>query len=139
VNTRLRSTAALLGVSGLIAVTGCGTDGSSDVAAASGQPAGTQSQTGAPPGQAGQGPDLGALAEKLGVSEAKLKHAMEAARPQPGQAPDGDPFSALAEKLGVSETKVRSAMEPLMPQGAPPAGRPPQDGGSGTTARTTAS
>jgi hypothetical protein len=110
VNPRLRNTAALLGVTGIVA-----------------QSAGTETPSGsAPQGQPRQGPDLSALAEKLGVSESKLQNAMEATRPEPGQAPSGDPSAALAQKLGVSEAKVRAAMQSLMPQGAPPSGQPPQ-------------
>ncbi len=126
-NPRLRNTAALLGVTGIVALAGCGTDDTSGVAAAGTQSAGAQTQSGsAPPGRPGQGPDVSALAEKLGVSEPKLQSAMEATRPEPGQAPSGDPSAPLAEKLGVSEAKVRAAMQSLMPQGAPPSGQPPQ-------------
>ena len=95
------------------------------------------------------GPDISALAGELGVSESRLRAALEAARPRsgggPGSAgsgpPDGtDMAEALASELGLSVDKVQAALEAAMPFGdggpqggaAPPAGgAPPGDGSSG--------
>ncbi len=100
------------------------------------------------------GPDLSALAGELGVSESRLRAALEAARPRtggPGSGsgsgsggsgpPDGtDMAEALASELGLSVDKVQAALEAAMPFGdggpqggaAPPAGgAPPGDGSSG--------
>lgn len=154
-NPRLRNTAALLGVTGMVALgAGCGTDDTSGVAASGSQSAnaaetlpGDQSGTGSAPAPGtapddaapGGAPDFSALAAKLGVSESKLQSAMEAARPQPGTAPTANPFAKLADQLGLSEAKVRAAMQAVMPQMGPP----PSSGGapapSGAAAETTTS
>lgn len=141
-NPRLRNTAALLGVTGVVALAGCGgNDATQTSAAASG--ATDQQATQAPPGAQGQaGPDLSALAAKLGVSTAKLRSALEAARPEtgtPGQQPDRDPTAKLAQELGISRAKVHAALQELGPAGGPPQGAAPPSGtapgqsGSGTT------
>lgn len=59
----------------------------------------------------GPGRGLSSLAERLGVSEAKLRDALDAIRPQ------GDPHeelaAALASALGVEESRVTEALEQL--------------------------
>ncbi len=86
---------------------------------------GSQGQTppAGAPGQGQGGPDLSALAAKLGVSEAKLGSAMQSGRPTQGSAPQ-DMAASLAKALGVTEAKVQAAMEATRPSG----GRPPQSG-----------
>ncbi|HWM12027.1 MAG TPA: hypothetical protein VNO82_21885 [Solirubrobacteraceae bacterium] len=73
--------------------------------------------------------DLSALAEELGVTEARLQQAMQSARPADGRRPDGsDMAAALAEELGLSADKVREALETAMPSGGPGGGPPPGGG-----------
>ncbi len=67
----LRRIGAALGVAGALAAAAIGCGGSTE---------GTASAT-----QQGSQDDLSALATKLGVSEAKLGSAMQAARPTQGQ------------------------------------------------------
>jgi DNA-binding Lrp family transcriptional regulator len=59
------------------------------------------------------------LADALGVSEARLREAMDAlrrtGRPQ-------DLAAALADELGISEAEVRDALEAAMPQPGGPIG-----------------
>jgi hypothetical protein len=109
---------------------------------------------GGPQGAPGGGMQLTALAEELGVSEAKLEAAMEAVRSSldPGSAPqpgDEDPMAAaLAKELGLSTDKVSAALESLRPQGgprgtppsggAPPDGAAPPDGSTAPDGSTTA-
>lgn len=120
---RVRRLAVIVGASAVLGATGCGAANSSSQQSSSAS--GTQqSAAQAPTG----GPDLSALATKLGVSEAKLRAAMAATRPSgtPGQAPSGDPATALAKKLGLSAAKVRAAMQALGPPGGqPPSGSAP--------------
>jgi biotin operon repressor len=122
--------AALAGVGGALAVaaTGCG-DGSGQATAAGN--ANNQSH-GAQQGRPGM-MDTPALAQKLGVSESKLKAALESIRPtsQGGAPPQpGEMATKLAKALGLSESKVQAALQSMMPQGGPPnGGQPP----SGTT------
>ena len=132
------------------AIAGCGsTAGSTSSGAGIGQ-----QQTGQPP-QGGGGMDVSALADALGVTEAKLQAAMQKSMPQPGEQGSGQPGGSpgdmaanLAKELGLSESKVQAALEKLMPQGCPPAGgngqAPPQNGNgqaapSDTTPATTTS
>ena len=69
-----------------------------------------------------RGGNSSSLADALGVSETRLRGAMESlrasGRPQ-------DLAAALAGELGVSEDKVRDALESALPQG----GGPPASGG----------
>lgn len=139
---RLRNTAALLGVTGMVALAGCGSDPASQADATNGQAADAASGQ---PQQPGQAPSLDALAAKLGVSTEKLQRAIEATRSDAGSAgqpPSTDPAAALADELGLSEAKVRAAMEALGPaggppaggrQGAPPSGSAPAQSGAGNT------
>jgi hypothetical protein len=78
------------------------------------------------PAQGGRDePNLSALAGELGVSESRLRAALEAARPSsrgPGAAgigpPDGtDMAEALARELGLSVDQVQAALEDAMPAG----------------------
>jgi hypothetical protein len=62
---------------------------------------------------------VGALAEKLGVTTAKLQAAMQEARPDQGSSPQ-DMTAALAKALGISESKVSAAMQATRPSGTPP-------------------
>ena len=72
-----------------------------------GAPSGTPPMNGSgqqpPPGQQGQGPDLTAVAAKLGVSEADLRAALG---PPP---PD---LAAAAAQLGISEADLRAGLGP---------------------------
>ena len=126
--------AALAGVGGALAVaaTGCG-DGSGQATAA-GNNAPSQSQGGQ---QGGPGMmDTAALAKKLGVSESKLKAALESIRPtsQDSTPPQpGDMAAKLAKALGLSESKVQAALQSVMPQGGPPNGSQPPGSGGGTS------
>ena len=113
-----------------------GVDG---VAASAGSGSSAAQGARAQPGPGGF--DLSALATKLGVSESKLRAAMEKTRPSgtPGAAPGAsgtDPATALAEELGLSAAKVRAAMQALAPAGAPPSGAAPQGSGSSTSSST---
>jgi biotin operon repressor len=62
------------------------------------------------------GPDLEGLADKLGVSQAKLRAALRDVRPS-GPPPrfhrSGRPGQDLAAALGVSESKLRAALESI--------------------------
>ena len=83
-----------------------------------------QTQPSRAPGQGQGGPDLSALATKLGVSKSKLESAMQAARPTQGSSPQ-DMAASLAKALGVTEAEVQAAMEATRPSGG---GQPPQQG-----------
>ncbi len=65
------------------------------------------------------GGDPSALAERLGVSTADLRSAMEETRPEPGRAPSGDPAQALADVLGLDVDDVRAAMDEVRPAVGP--------------------
>ncbi|MFE1746298.1 hypothetical protein [Coleofasciculus sp. H7-2] len=66
-----------------------------------------------------RGPDFAAAAQKLGISEAKLKEALGVpANPTPGQRPPRPDFKAAAAKLGITEQQLVNAL------GIPP--RPPR-------------
>jgi hypothetical protein len=125
-NVSLRRTGAALAATGALAfaLVGCGGSGTQQAASAS-----TVQQQPAGQGQGQGGPDLSALATKLGVSEAKLQSAMQSARPAQGSSPD-DQAAALAKALGISEAKVTAAMAATRPSGTPPTGGAPS--GQGT-------
>jgi hypothetical protein len=79
----------------------------------------------------GHGPDLAALATRLGVTQARLKAAFDATRPT-GDAQEGarkDGLAAdLAKALGVSTDKVQTILDknrPDKPTGRPAAGTKP--------------
>jgi len=114
----LRRTGVAVSIASVLAFAAAGCGGS----AASTASTATQQQAGQPPGG---GPDLSALASKLGVSETKLEQAMQAARPTQGSSPQ-DMTAALAKALGVSEAKVQAAMQATRPSGTPPQVSAPQ-------------
>ena len=74
--------------------------------------------------------DLQTLADKLGVSVAKLKAALEATRPaKPTTRPSSDPFAAaLAKELGVSADKVKAALDASRPARPAAGSKPPARG-----------
>ena len=70
-------------------------------------------------------PDLSGLADQLGVSEAKLRAALQdlrADRPARGKR-GGDIAAALAKELDVSEAKVQAILDDLRPSGGPRPGK----------------
>jgi hypothetical protein len=107
---RSRKVAVFVGTAALAAGAGIG------VAASGNSDAATTRST---PGTMRGGGDLSTLADDLGVSQTRLREAMESlrssGRPQ-------DLAAALADELGVSEAKVRDALESALPQGGPPGG-----------------
>jgi hypothetical protein len=138
-----RRLAALAGVGGVLAVaaTGCGADGGTATAAGNNSSGSAQTQNGqqAGPGRGGAGMmDTAALAKKLGVTQAKLKTALESVRPEQGSAPQpGDMAAKLAKALGLSQANVQAALKAVMPAGGPPSGgqggTPPSGAPGGTT------
>jgi biotin operon repressor len=128
VKPRVRKVAVIVGASALLGAAGCGATTQTSTSAAGTSAA---ARTG--------GPDVSALAAKLGVSTSALQKAMQATRPsQPSsgsQSQAQDRAAALAKELGISEAKVRAAMQSLGPpsgqsqgNGSAPAAPP-----SGTT------
>lgn len=136
-NPRFRRVAVFVGAAALATGVGVG------VAAHGGDTSSSQAavtrDSGAPMGA--RGDMLSALADELGVSESKLRAAMESVRssatPQPGN--EDGMAAALAKELGLSTDKVEAALEAVRPQGAaggmppgaggaPPAGAAPPDG-----------
>lgn len=125
--SRFRKIAALGAVGVLAAGAGAlATKGGQGDAAGSSSAAvgpGVAQRGGAPPGM-----DLSALANKLGVSESRLKRAMAAIRPrgravrpsQPPQGGGGPPkqmAAALAKRLGLSTAKVEAALRSVHEEG----------------------
>ena len=101
-------------------------------AAGIGVTAGGDSSSAATPstmGRPGQGGfDLSALADELGVSEARLQDALQAARPSGGAGPGAartDLAETLADELGLPVDDVEAALEATMPSGGPGGGPPP--------------
>jgi uncharacterized membrane protein YkoI len=76
-------------------------------------------------GPGGHGPgghgDLAAVAQKLGVTEAKLRSALDAARPAGDHKDRGDWAAGVAKALGVETAKVQQILDANRPQ--PGAGR----------------
>src|SRR4051795_6008781 len=73
----------------------------------------------------GGGDDLvAALAKKTGKSQAAVRRALEAARPDRGKRFD-DLSAKLAKELGLSTAKVQKALESQRPPGRPPGFRGP--------------
>ncbi|MEO8686945.1 MAG: Clp protease N-terminal domain-containing protein [Solirubrobacteraceae bacterium] len=73
-------------------------------------------QAGAPPGRPGGPRDLSGPAAKLGVTEAKLRAALQDLRPDRGARKDEHQAAlakALATELGVDEAKVTAALDQL--------------------------
>jgi Clp amino terminal domain, pathogenicity island component len=113
---RSRKVAVFVGTAALAAGAGIG------VASQGSSSAATEPRS-APGMMRGGGGSPSGLADALGVSETRLREAMDSLR-QSGR--PQDLAAALAEELGVSEDKVRDALESAMPQGggggAPPSG-----------------
>jgi NAD(P)-dependent dehydrogenase (short-subunit alcohol dehydrogenase family) len=127
---RVRKVAVIVGASALLGAAGCGA--ATQAGTTTTQAAGTSAAA-----RAG-GPDVSALAAKLGVSTSALQKAMQATMPSqssggsPSQAQDR--AAALAKQLGISEAKVRAALQSLRPSGQPPGnGSAPAAPPSGTT------
>jgi hypothetical protein len=71
------------------------------------------------PGRDG-GELVSALAKKLGISEDKVRSALEAARPaRPERGGKDELAAALAKELGLDASKVQSALEAARPAGRP--------------------
>lgn len=72
-------------------------------------------------GPGGGGELVSALAKKLGISEDKVRSALEAARPDRGDRGDrkNELAAALAKELGLDASKVQSALEADRPAGRP--------------------
>src|SRR3954447_5113760 len=115
-NSRAKTTAAALAGAAVLA-TGAYAIGSQEGGGgADAATAGARGGPYGPPPGAGfrggpGGPGLSALAQKLGVSEEKLRAALQDVRPQGPPRPGrfGNPLSDLAGALGVSESKLRAA------------------------------
>ena len=146
---RFRKVAVFVGAAALATGVGVG------VASQGGETASSQAapsqRTGAQGARGGM--DFGALAEKLGVTSAELRAAMDAARsaaPAGPQAGQDARAAALAKELGLPTDKVAAALQSLRPQGAPrgippaggapPGAAPPDDSTApdGSTTGTTA-
>jgi hypothetical protein len=110
---RTRKVAVFVGTAALAASAGIG------VAAQGSSSAATESRSA--PGMMRGGDGMSTLADDLGVTETRLREAMDSLRT--AGRPD-DLTAALADELGVSEDKVRDALENAPPQG----GGPPPDG-----------
>lgn len=129
---RSRKVAMFAGAAALAGGVAVGVASQGDADAATTSQGAIAQRAGDPPGP--RGPvDVDALAEELGVSTAKLRAALEAARPDgaPGAQPPAErgehPMAAaLAEQLGLSTAKVEAALEAVRPAGAPCG--PPPDG-----------
>jgi Clp amino terminal domain, pathogenicity island component len=132
-NPRSRTIAVIVGTTVLAAGAGIGVAAQGDSS-----PATDRSEPGMMRGGGGPGSDLSSLADELGVTETRLREAMEASR-QAGRGPQ-DMAAALADELGISEAKVRDALEAAMPQGGPPPadgqGAPSTGGQSGATTQS---
>jgi DNA-binding transcriptional MerR regulator len=125
ISPRLRKLAVVLGVAGLgsTAAYGIGTQVGDGVAGAKT----TSSATAQRPGPSAS--DLQSLADKLGVSVAKLKAALQANRPPKPAKPSGDPMAtALAKELGVSADKVKAALDATRPPKPAAGSKPPANG-----------
>ena len=123
-NPRSRKVAVFLGAAALAGAAGIGVAAGGDSAATGNQP--EMSRPG--PGGAGGGPggfDLAALAEKLGVTESRLREAMASARPAAGRPDASTMAEALAAELGLSTDEVEAALEKTMPPGGGQGGYPP--------------
>jgi biotin operon repressor len=110
----MRRSIAVLGAAGLLSVAaGCG----GAATTASTGAGGTTDTAATQPGP----PDMSTLAQKLGVSTAKLQQAMQAIRPSGTTPPSPDTMAAaLAKQLGISTSKVQAALESVRPSGTPP-------------------
>jgi Spy/CpxP family protein refolding chaperone len=115
---RSKKTAAAVG-GALVLASGAyalGTQTGDGTALAGGKP--TPAKAGAPPGPGRHGGprDLSGIAAKLGVTEAKLRAALQDLRPGPGAKKDEHQDAlakALASALGLDQAKVSAALEKL--------------------------
>ena len=133
---RLRKIAVFVGAAALASGVGVGaaSQGGESTAADArvGIVQGAGSGAGGPHGR--ERIDLAALAEELGVTEAELRDALRAARPDPGSGVPGrgadSMIAAIAAELGLSESRVARALESFDSGGGPPPDRttPPADG-----------
>lgn len=125
--TAIAATAALALASGVYALGSQADDGSAQAARAAGATTTTTTTDTGPrgwrdgPGGPG-GPGLDTLAQKLGVSVAKLQSAFQAVKPSGDRRGDRRAAftKALATELGVSTTQLTAALDKL---------RPPEPGG----------
>ena len=116
---RIRRLVVIAGAGAALGVAGCGgAAGSQNAGAQSGADSQSQAAQGAAPGPGGF--DLSALATELGVTESKLRTAMQKARPSgsPGSGSATDPTATLAKELGLSTARVRAALQALAPSGS---------------------
>jgi hypothetical protein len=129
--TRFRRVAVFVGTAALATGAGIGV-------AAQGDSASPDRSSSAPsvtrqPGPGG-GLDISALADALGVSEARLQTALENSRPTtPGAGGPDEMIQALADELGLSADKVREAFASALGSGGSPqtpdgGGAPPSGG-----------
>ncbi len=118
--SRRSRTVAVLATAAIVPVAAVGVGS----AAAQSSSSTTTTQSGLPPrGGPGHGPDLAALATKLGVTQAQLKAAFDATRPtgtpptgKPGKGDKGAGFAAdIAKALGVSADKVQPILDANRP------------------------
>jgi len=125
-DSRFRKVAVFVGAAALAGGVGVGVAAQGNDTASS--QAAMPQRAGAPGGPGGM--DVSALAQKLGVSTAKLQAALEAARPS-GDPRDGHGgadalAAAIAKQLGLPTAKVQEALEASRPRdafgGAPPPG-----------------
>jgi hypothetical protein len=124
-NTRFRRVAVFVGSAAIATGAGIGVAAQGD----SSSPDRSSSAPGVtrPQGGPGRSFDISALADELGVSEARLQTALENSRPTtPGAGGPDEMIQALADELGLSAAKVREAFEATLGSAAPPHG---QDGG----------
>jgi hypothetical protein len=129
---RFRRVAVFAGAAALAGGVGIG------VASPGGDPASSRAAAVARPAGGPGRMDVSALAERLGVSQARLEAALRAAR-ESGDPGDRDAMAAaLASALGLSSEKVSEALESLRPPGSPPPGGLPPSGTGGSTTGATA-
>jgi hypothetical protein len=122
---RFRRVAVFVGTAAIAAGAGVGVAAQSDSSPdrSSGAPRMTRQ-----PGPGG-GLDISALADELGVSEARLQLALENSRPAtPGAGDPDEMIQALADELGLSADKVREAFAAALGSGDPP--QAPDGGGA---------
>jgi hypothetical protein len=126
ISPRVRKVVALVGVASLgsTAAYGIGTQaggGQAGAAAKSSSSAATR------PGRGPSSADLATLADKLGVTTAQLRAALDANRPaKPKDGSRGDRFATdLAGALGISVAKAKAALDATRPANPPARGAKP--------------
>jgi hypothetical protein len=129
---RFRRVAVFVGTAAIAAGAGVGVAAQSDSSSSPDRSSGAPRMT-RQPGPGG-GLDISALADELGVSEARLQLALENSRPAtPGAGGPDEMIQALADELGLSADKVREAFAATLGSGRSPqapdgGGAPPSDG-----------